>query len=92
MAEKIRCGGAGVPAFYTPTGVGTVVESGGYPIKYRKGGVAVEVSAKPKQVEIFNGKRYVREESIFGDFALIKASKADTKGNLIFNKTARNFN
>lgn len=73
LAEKIRAGGAGIPAFYTPTGVGTEV-------------------AKGKETKVFNGKTYLLEEAIKGDFALIKAWKADTYGNLVFRKTAANFN
>lgn len=73
LAEKIRAGGAGIPGFYTPTGVGTEV-------------------AKGKETKVFNGRTYLLEESITGDFALIKAWKADTYGNLVFRKTAANFN
>lgn len=73
LAEKIRAGGAGIPAFYTPTGVGTEV-------------------AKNKETKKFKGREYLLEESIVGDFALIKAWKADTYGNLVFRNTAANFN
>jgi 3-oxoacid CoA-transferase subunit A len=73
LAEKIRAGGAGIPAFYTPTGFGTVIAEG-------------------KKVDTFNGKKYVLEESLTADFALVKAWKADKLGNLIFRETARNFN
>nr|XP_014089477.1 succinyl-CoA:3-ketoacid-coenzyme A transferase, mitochondrial [Bactrocera oleae] len=91
IAEKIRAGGAGIPAFFTPTGYGTLVQKGGAPIKYGKDG-KIAVASKPKPVQTFNGKDYVLEESIFGDYAIIKAHKADPYGNLIFNKSARNFN
>ncbi|XP_054086040.1 succinyl-CoA:3-ketoacid-coenzyme A transferase, mitochondrial isoform X2 [Zeugodacus cucurbitae] len=91
IAEKIRAGGAGIPAFFTPTGYGTLVQKGGAPIKYGKDG-KVAVASKPKPVQTFNGKDYVMEESIFGDYAIIKAHKADPFGNLVFNKSARNFN
>ncbi|CBY13140.1 unnamed protein product [Oikopleura dioica] len=74
LAEKIRAGGAGVPAFYTPTGVGTLIHHGA------------------RESKVFNGTEYIMEESITGDFALVKAWKADKAGNLIFRKTARNFN
>ena len=91
LAEKIRAGGAGIPAFYTATGVGTQVSEGGLPIKYdSKGGVA-KLSPK-KEVREFAGRQYVLEESLRADFALVKAQKADPFGNLVFNKTARNFN
>lgn len=73
LAEKIRAGGAGIPAFYTATGYGTVVAQG-------------------KDVKEFHDRKYILEESLTADFALIKAWKADTMGNLIYRKTARNFN
>lgn len=73
LAERIRAGGAGIPAFYTPTGVGTQVAEG-------------------KPTAIFEGREYVLERGIRGDFALVKAWKGDKFGNLIFRKTARNFN
>ena len=73
LAERIRAGGAGIAAFYTKTGVGTVVAEG-------------------KEVREFNGKKYVMEQSLFADLAIIKGHKADKCGNIIYNKTARNFN
>ena len=73
LAEKMRAGGAGIPAFYTATGVGTPVAEG-------------------KDERAFNGRDYILEESIVGDFAIVKAWKADRYGNLVFRKTARNFN
>lgn len=73
LAEKLRAGGAGIPAFYTATGVGTQVCEG-------------------KEVRNFDGKDYVLERSLIADVSLVKAYKADKAGNLIFNKTARNFN
>ncbi len=73
LAEKMRAGGAGIPAFYTATGVGTPVAEG-------------------KDEREFNGRDYILEESIVGDFAIVKAWKADRYGNLVFRKTARNFN
>jgi len=73
LAEKLRAGGAGIPAFFTPTGVGTVIAEG-------------------KEVREFNGKDYILEESLTADVALVKAYKADKAGNLIFRKTAQNFN
>eukprot|EP01126_Amoeba_proteus_P057240 TRINITY_DN7273_c0_g1_i11.p1 TRINITY_DN7273_c0_g1~~TRINITY_DN7273_c0_g1_i11.p1 ORF type:complete len:497 (-),score=121.45 TRINITY_DN7273_c0_g1_i11:132-1622(-) len=91
LAERIRAGGAGIPAFYTPTGVGTYLEFGGMPIKHTVDG-KVETASTPRPTAIFNGRKYVLEEGIKGDFALVKAHKADTKGNLVFHATARNFN
>ncbi len=73
LAEKMRAGGAGIPAFFTATGVGTPVAEG-------------------KEERSFNGRDYILEEAIIGDFAIIKAWKADRYGNLVFRKTARNFN
>ncbi len=73
LAEKMRAGGAGIPAFYTATGYGTPVGEG-------------------KEVKEFNGRKYIMEESITGDFAIVKAWKADTYGNLIYRHTAQNFN
>ena len=73
LAEKLRAGGAGIPAFFTQTGVGTLIAEG-------------------KEVREFNGKAFILEESLTADVALIKAYKADKAGNLIFRKTAQNFN
>lgn len=73
LAERIRAGGAGIPGFYTATGVGTPIAEG-------------------KETKDFNGKTYLLEEGIVGDFALVKAWKADTLGNLVYRKTAMNFN
>jgi 3-oxoacid CoA-transferase A subunit len=73
LAEKIRAGGAGIPAFYTATGYGTEVAEG-------------------KEVKVFDGKNYIMEQSLTADFAIVKAWKGDTMGNLVFKATARNFN
>ena len=73
LVERMRAGGAGIPAFYTPTGVGTVVAEG-------------------KEVREFKGRKYLMEHSLRGDFAFIKAWKGDRWGNLVYRKTARNFN
>ncbi|KAG8598994.1 hypothetical protein GDO81_002831 [Engystomops pustulosus] len=91
LAEKVRAGGAGIPAFYTPTGYGTLIQEGGAPIKYNKDGT-IAIASKPKEVKEFNGRQFVMENSITGDFALVKAWKADRAGNVVFRKTARNFN
>ncbi len=96
LAERIRAGGAGIPAFYTATGVGTAVSDGGLPLKYRADG-AVDVSSSPKETRTLTDPRtgaprtYVMETGLFADFCLVRAWKADTLGNLIFRKTARNF-
>ena len=82
LAEKLRAGGAGIPAFYTPTGVSTVVQLGNFPIKFKKGGKGVEIASKPKEMRKFNGKLFLLEESIRGDFSLVKGQRADRKGNV----------
>lgn len=73
LAERMRAGGAGIPGFYTKTGVGTQVAEG-------------------KEVKVFRGEEYILEEGIFADLSLVKAWKADETGNVVFRKTARNFN
>src|SRR5215469_11914798 len=73
LAERLRAGGAGIPGFYTPTGVGTLIAEG-------------------KEVKKFDGRDYILERGIVGDFAFVKAWKGDKFGNLIFRKTSRNFN
>jgi len=92
LAERMRAGGAGIPAFYTPCAAGTMVQEGGVPIKYAAGGESVEIESAPRELRAFGGREYVLEEAIVGDFALVKAWKADTRGNLVFRRTARNFN
>ncbi|XP_076179844.1 succinyl-CoA:3-ketoacid CoA transferase isoform X2 [Ptiloglossa arizonensis] len=91
LAERIRAGGAGIPAFYTPTAYGTLIQEGDVILKYDKDGNP-EVSGVPRTVAQFNNRHYIMETAIRGDFALVKAWKADKAGNLIFRKSARNFN
>jgi 3-oxoacid CoA-transferase subunit A len=91
LAERLRAGGAGIPAFYTPAGVGTPVSDGGLPWRYAADG-SIAIASPPKEIREWGGKRYVLEEAINADFALVHALRADTEGNLVFNKTARNFN
>ena len=91
LAERMRAGGAGIPAFYTTAGVGTQVAEGGLPQRYNSDGT-VAVTSKPKETREFNGQLYVLEESIRADYALVHAHKGDRYGNLVFNKTAMNFN
>lgn len=88
LAEKLRAGGAGVPAFFTPTGLDTLVELGGFPIKNEPNAV---FSVK-KERRRFGDREYILEEAITGDYALVKAQKADREGNLQFHLSARNFN
>ncbi|MFB7757030.1 CoA transferase subunit A [Streptomyces sp. NPDC056121] len=91
LAERLRAGGAGIPAFYTPAGVGTQVADGGLPWRYDgSGGVAL--ASPPKEVRAFDGAAYVLERGIRTDFALVRAAKGDRHGNLVFNKSSRNFN
>eukprot|EP00471_Norrisiella_sphaerica_P006542 CAMPEP_0184490926 /NCGR_PEP_ID=MMETSP0113_2-20130426/19224_1 /TAXON_ID=91329 /ORGANISM="Norrisiella sphaerica, Strain BC52" /LENGTH=492 /DNA_ID=CAMNT_0026875059 /DNA_START=111 /DNA_END=1589 /DNA_ORIENTATION=- len=91
LAERLRAGGAGIPAFYTPTAYGTVIMDGGFPVKYGKDG-SVEIGSEPRESREFDGRAYIMEKAIKGELALVKAAKADTYGNLYFNGTARNFN
>jgi 3-oxoacid CoA-transferase/3-oxoacid CoA-transferase subunit A len=91
FAERIRAGGAGIPAFYTPTGYGTQVASGGLPTLHDSQGRVARTS-EPKETREFDGRSYVMERAIRGDFALVKAWKGDPVGNLVFRRTARNFN
>eukprot|EP00038_Savillea_parva_P008605 m.178037 g.178037 ORF g.178037 m.178037 type:complete len:505 (+) comp14464_c0_seq1:60-1574(+) len=92
LAERVRAGGAGIPAFFTPTAYGTVIHEGGSPIRYAKGGGDIDVASKPRESRQYNGVDYVLEEAITGDVAFVKAWKADELGNLVFRKSARNFN
>ena len=91
LAERMRAGGAGIGAFFTPAGVGTLVAEGGLPWRYHPDGT-VEVSSTFKEVRTFHGKEMVLEESIVTDVALVRAAVADRHGNLRFHAAARNFN
>lgn len=91
LAERLRAGGAGIPGFYTPAGVGSPISDGGMPWRYAPDG-SVAIESPPKETRVFGGKRYVLEEGITADFALVHAELGDTDGNLVFNKTAMNFN
>lgn len=91
LAERLRAGGCGIPAFFTPAGVGSQVAEGGLPWRYDgHGGVAV--ASPPKEVREFDGVEYVLERGITTDFALVRAARGDRHGNLVFNKSSRNFN
>lgn len=91
LAERLRAGGAGIPAFFTPTAVGTIIEKGGLGIKYNPD-KSVAIASAPREAREFNGRKYIMEEAITGEIGLVKAWKADTFGNLVFRGTARNFN
>ncbi|MCQ9343001.1 3-oxoacid CoA-transferase [Corynebacterium kozikiae] len=95
FAERLRAGGAGIPAFFTPTGAGTAVAEGGVPTRYNEQGEAIEFT-QPKEVRTFthNGqeREYVLEEAIQPDYAMVHAWKADAEGNVVFRKSSTNFN
>ena len=91
LAERLRAGGCGIPAFYTPAGVGTAVAEGGLPWKYAPDG-SVAVASPAKEVREFGGVSYVMEHGITTDFALVRALRGDRLGNLVFSKASRNFN
>ncbi len=91
LAERLRAGGCGIPAFYTPAGVGTQIADGGLPWRYAADG-SIAVSSPPKETRRFGELDYVLEHGITCDYALVRASVGDTAGNLIFDKATRNFN
>ena len=91
LAERCRAGGAGIPAFYTPAAFGTVVQTGELPLKHNPDGTIAQYGP-PRDVKVFDGKSYVMEEAIKGDYAFIKAWKADKLGNVMFRFAAHNFN
>ena len=91
LAERMRAGGSGIPAFFTATGGGTQVAEGGIPWKYDADGNVVKESPA-KETRDFGGREYVLEEAIVADFGLVRAWKGDRHGNLVFNDSARNFN
>jgi 3-oxoacid CoA-transferase subunit A len=91
LAERLRAGGCGIPAFYTPTGVGTMVADGGIPVRYdAEGNVTVE--SRPKETRVFDGQEYLLETALTADFGLVRAAVGDRHGNLVFHESARNFN
>ena len=95
LAERMRAGGSGIPAFFTATGVGTQVAEGGLPWKYDAEGNVI-VSSPPKEVRTFNTaegeKEFVLEEAIVADYGLVRAWKGDRHGNLVYRMSAQNFN
>ncbi|MEU3962713.1 CoA transferase subunit A [Streptomyces buecherae] len=101
LAERLRAGGCGIPAFYTPAGVGTQVADGGLPWRYappadpgapEAAARAVAVPSPAKEVRAFDGRDHVLERGIRTDFALVRAARGDRHGNLVFRRAARNFN
>ncbi|HZK06378.1 MAG TPA: CoA transferase subunit A [Actinomycetaceae bacterium] len=91
LAERLRAGGAGIGAFFTPSGVGTLVSDGGMPLRYAPDG-SIAVASPPKEVREFNGKQMVLEHGIVSDVALVRAAVADRHGNCRFHAAAQNFN
>lgn len=91
LAERLRAGGCGIPAFYTPAGVGTAVAEGGMPWRHAPDGT-VALASPAKEVREFDGTAYVLERGITTDFALVRARRGDRHGNLVFAKSSRNFN
>jgi 3-oxoacid CoA-transferase subunit A len=91
LAERLRAAGVGIPAFYTVTGMGTQVATGGLPWRYGEDG-SVAVASPPKLTAEFDGRTYLLERSLPADFALVRAWQGDRQGNLVFRKAARNFN
>ncbi|MTD59226.1 CoA transferase subunit A [Amycolatopsis pithecellobii] len=91
LAERLRAGGCGIPAFFTPAGVGSQIADGGLPWRYAPDG-SVAIASPPKEIREFRGIPYVLEEAIITDFALVAAAKGDRHGNLVFEKSAQNFN
>jgi 3-oxoacid CoA-transferase subunit A len=95
LAERMRAGGSGIPAFFTASGVGTLVSEGGLPWRYAVDG-SVLVESPPKETRLLGAlgaeREYVLEEAIVTDFALVRAAVGDRHGNLVFEKSARNFN
>ncbi len=91
LAERLRAGGAGIAAFFTPTGAGTAISNGGLAIRYAPDGSVAKHSEKKEEREL-GGRTYVLEPAIVGDYALVKAWKGDRFGNLVYRHTAMNFN
>ncbi|KUN16981.1 succinyl-CoA--3-ketoacid-CoA transferase [Streptomyces antibioticus] len=91
LAERLRAGGAGIPAFYTPAGVGTQVADGGLPWRHAADG-SVAVTSPAKEIRTFRGRPHVLEHGITTDFALVRAWRGDRHGNLVFRRSAANFN
>jgi 3-oxoacid CoA-transferase subunit A len=91
LAERMRAGGSGIPAFFTATGGGTQVAEGGLPWRYDATGQVI-VASPPKETRDFDGKEYVLEQAIVADFGLVRAWRGDRHGNLVYRDSARNFN
>jgi 3-oxoacid CoA-transferase len=93
LAARMHAAGAGMPAFYTPTGAGTIYAQGGIPIQYKSDGSGEAlIESEPRETRVFDGLEYVLEHALKADVAFVKAYKADTRGNLVFRGTAQNAN
>lgn len=86
LVERLRAHAAGIPAFYTPTGASTAVETGAIPIRYKDGGMekGVAIKGNAKETKMFNGRKYVMEPALAGDVAFVRAWKVDEVGNTVF--------
>jgi len=91
LAERLRAGGCGIPAFFTPSGVGTQIADGGVPMRYNSDGT-VAVASPPREVREFDGQQYVMELALIADYGLVRAWKGDRHGNLVYRESAGNFN
>lgn len=91
LAERLRAGGCGIPGFYTPAGVGTPLADGGVPWRHHADG-SVAIASPAKETRTFGDREFVLEEAITCDYALVRAARGDRHGNLVFGKSARNFN
>jgi 3-oxoacid CoA-transferase subunit A len=91
LAERLRAGGSGIPAFYTPSGAGTMLSDGTFALRYAAGGAVAERMAQ-RETRVFGGREHVLEYGIVADFGLVKAYQGDRRGNLRFRLSARNFN
>jgi 3-oxoacid CoA-transferase subunit A len=91
LAERLRAGGSGIPAFFTPAGAGTPVAEGGLPWRYAADG-SVAVASPARETRLFDGVEHILEAAVTTDFALVRAAVGDTHGNLVFHSSARNFN
>jgi 3-oxoacid CoA-transferase len=93
LAERLKAAGAGIPAFYTPTGAGTIYAKGGIPIQYKTDGSGeIQVASEARETRVFDGIEYVMERALKADVSIVKAAIADTRGNLVFKGTAQNSN
>jgi 3-oxoacid CoA-transferase subunit A len=92
LAERMHAGGSGIPAFYTKTGAGTVIETGEWPIKFKPGTIEAAVPGIARERRDFNGETYIMEHAIKNQYGIVKAWKGDTMGNLIYRTAAQNFN